>query len=95
MLGLIGDPEQISAITEIGIALLLFIVGLELQPSRLWRLRKDIFGLGLAQVVLCGLAISLLHPSCARGLARGGARHRPSARPVLDRAGAADAARGQ
>ncbi|HEX2802458.1 MAG TPA: cation:proton antiporter, partial [Sphingomicrobium sp.] len=45
---------------EIGIALLLFIIGLELRPGRLWRLRNDIFGLGLAQVVLCGLAISLL-----------------------------------
>jgi glutathione-regulated potassium-efflux system protein KefB len=60
VLALIRDPEQLSGVTEIGIALLLFIVGLELQPSRLWRLRKDIFGLGLAQVALCGLAISLL-----------------------------------
>ena len=60
VLRLIRDPEQLLSITEIGIAFLLFIVGLELQPSRLWRLRKDIFGLGLAQVVLCGLAISLL-----------------------------------
>jgi len=58
-LRLIRDPEQLTSVTEIGIALLLFIVGLELQPSRLWRLRRDIFGLGLAQVVLCGLAISL------------------------------------
>jgi monovalent cation:proton antiporter-2 (CPA2) family protein len=57
-LDLIGDPEQLTSVTEIGIALLLFIVGLELQPSRLWRLRKDIFGLGFAQVVLCGLALS-------------------------------------
>jgi monovalent cation:proton antiporter-2 (CPA2) family protein len=57
---LIKDPEQLTSVTEIGIALLLFIVGLELQPNRLWRLRKDIFGLGLAQVVLCGAAISLL-----------------------------------
>lgn len=60
LLGLIRDPEQLTSVTELGIALLLFIVGLELQPSRLWRLRKDIFGLGLAQVVLCGVAISLL-----------------------------------
>jgi len=60
LLGLIRDPEQLTSVTEIGIALLLFIVGLELQPSRLWRLRKDIFGLVLAQVVLCGLALSLL-----------------------------------
>ncbi|QIL03372.1 sodium:proton exchanger [Sphingomonas sinipercae] len=59
-LRLIPDPQQLLSITEIGIALLLFIVGLELQPSRLWRLRKDIFGLGLAQVVLCGAVISLL-----------------------------------
>jgi len=59
LLGLIDDPEQLTSVTEIGIALLLFIVGLELQPRRLWRLRKDIFGLGLAQVVLCGLALSL------------------------------------
>jgi len=60
VLALIRDPEQLTSVTEIGIALLLFIVGLELQPSRLWRLRRDIFGLGLAQVVACGLAISLL-----------------------------------
>jgi monovalent cation:proton antiporter-2 (CPA2) family protein len=57
---LIRDPGQLQSVSEIGIAFLLFVVGLELQPSRLWRLRKDIFGLGLAQVVLCGLAISLL-----------------------------------
>jgi glutathione-regulated potassium-efflux system protein KefB len=60
VLGLFHEPESIQSVSEIGIALLLFIVGLELQPSRLWRLRKDIFGLGLLQVVLCGLAISAL-----------------------------------
>ena len=59
-LGFIRDPEQLLSITDIGIALLLFIVGLELQPSRLWRLKNDIFGLGLAQVALCGIAISLI-----------------------------------
>jgi Kef-type K+ transport system membrane component KefB len=58
--GFFRDPEAIQRVSEIGIALLLFIVGLELQPSRLWRLRTDIFGLGLAQVVLCGLALSFL-----------------------------------
>ncbi len=62
VLGLIRDPAQLTSVTEVGIALLLFVVGLELRPARLWRLRNDIFGLGLAQVVLCGLAISaLLH----------------------------------
>jgi monovalent cation:proton antiporter-2 (CPA2) family protein len=58
LLGLIKDPEQVTSVTEIGIALLLFIVGLELRPRQLWRLRRDIFGLGLIQVVLCGLALS-------------------------------------
>lgn len=60
LLGLFHEPEAIQGVAEIGIALLLFIVGLELQPRQLWRLRKDIFGLGLAQVVVCGLALSLL-----------------------------------
>src|SRR6185369_1357649 len=60
VLALVGDPAQLLGIADIGIALLLFIVGLELQPSRLWRLRKDIFGLGLAQVATCGVAISIL-----------------------------------
>ena len=57
-LGLIREPESVLSISEIGIALLLFLVGLELNPSRLWRLRKDIFGLGLIQVALCGLALT-------------------------------------
>jgi monovalent cation:proton antiporter-2 (CPA2) family protein len=59
-LGLVDDPEAIMRVSEIGIAFLLFLVGLELHPSRLWRLRKDIFGVGLAQVLLCGLALSAL-----------------------------------
>ena len=58
LLRLIKDPQQLASVTEIGIALLLFIVGLELQPRRLWHLRRDIFGLGLLQVVLCGLVLS-------------------------------------
>jgi glutathione-regulated potassium-efflux system protein KefB len=60
VLGLFNEPEAVQRVSEIGIALLLFIVGLELQPSRLWRLRTDIFGLGLAQVVLCGFAIAAI-----------------------------------
>jgi len=60
VLGLITEADVIQRVSEIGIALLLFIVGLELQPSRLWHLRKDIFGLGLLQVALCGLAITVL-----------------------------------
>ncbi len=56
-LALVGDGESKMAIAEIGIVLLLFLVGLELNPARLWRLRRDIFGFGFAQVMLCGLAL--------------------------------------
>lgn len=59
-LGLVDDPEVIVGFAEIGIILLLFLVGLELAPSRLWRLKRDILGLGLLQVVLCGIALTLL-----------------------------------
>ena len=58
VLGLVGDAEQKLGIAELGITLLLFLVGLELNPSRLWRMKRDIFGLGLLQVVLCGLALT-------------------------------------
>ncbi len=58
--GLVGGGESILAIAEIGIVLLLFLVGLELHPARLWRLKHDIFGLGLVQVVLCGVALAAL-----------------------------------
>jgi len=60
VLGLVGNADGIMQVSEIGIALLLFLVGLELQPRRLWRLRNDIFGLGLAQVLLCGLVLAVL-----------------------------------
>jgi monovalent cation:proton antiporter-2 (CPA2) family protein len=58
VLGLVGDAEEKLGIAELGIMLLLFIVGLELSPQRLWRMRRDIFGLGLLQVTVCGLAIA-------------------------------------
>lgn len=60
VLGYFNDPEAVQSVSEIGIALLLFLVGMELNPARLWRLRKDIFGLGLLQVSLCGLALAAL-----------------------------------
>jgi glutathione-regulated potassium-efflux system protein KefB len=60
VLGGFVRAERIQSVAEIGIALLLFIVGLELRPGRLWRLRHDIFGLGLLQVVLGGLALAVL-----------------------------------
>jgi glutathione-regulated potassium-efflux system protein KefB len=56
-LGLIGEAETILSFAEIGIILLLFLVGLELSPSRLWLMRRDILLFGPLQVALCGLAM--------------------------------------
>ncbi|MET0270579.1 MAG: cation:proton antiporter [Sphingomonas sp.] len=56
---LVGGAESKLGIAELGIVLLLFLVGLELNPARLWRLKRDIFGFGLAQVMLCGIGLSL------------------------------------
>jgi glutathione-regulated potassium-efflux system protein KefB len=57
VLGLAGNANDMISVAELGITLLLFIVGLELSPARLWQMKSEIFGLGLAQVVLCGLAL--------------------------------------
>ncbi len=57
VLGLIGNPQSVSHVSELGVVLLLFIIGLELSPRRLWVMRKSVFGVGLAQVLLTGLVI--------------------------------------
>ena len=58
VIGVFEDAESVLAVAELGVVMLLFVIGLELQPSRLWSLRKDIFGLGLSQVLLCGLLLA-------------------------------------
>ena len=60
VLGLIGNPQSVSHISELGVVLLLFIIGLELSPRRLWVMRKSVFGVGLAQVVLTGSVIGIV-----------------------------------
>lgn len=56
--GLFSDPQAILHVAELGVVMFLFIIGLEMQPSRLWAMRGEIFGLGLAQVGACiGLLI--------------------------------------
>jgi glutathione-regulated potassium-efflux system protein KefB len=57
-LRLIADPEAILHVSELGVVLFLFIVGLEMEPSRLWSLRKQIFGVGALQVVVCGALLT-------------------------------------
>lgn len=55
--GLVGGGEAKLQFAELGIALLLFLVGMELNPARLWRLKREIFGLGLSQVIASGAAL--------------------------------------
>lgn len=54
----IRDGEELLGVAELGVVFLLFLIGLELKPSRLWAMRHDIFGLGLAQVVVTGLVLA-------------------------------------
>jgi monovalent cation:proton antiporter-2 (CPA2) family protein len=58
-LRLIHDIGNITKIAEFGVVLLLFIIGLELQPTRLWVMRRLVFGLGAAQVVLCTVLLGV------------------------------------
>jgi len=59
-LNLIGAIDRISRVSEFGIVLLLFIIGLELQPTRLWVMRRLVFGLGAAQVLACTVLLGAL-----------------------------------
>lgn len=54
------DPLAILHVAELGVVMFLFIIGLEMQPSRLWAMRRDIFGLGLAQVLVVMGLLSLV-----------------------------------
>src|SRR5215475_13353104 len=53
-LGLVRDVESILHFAEFGVVLMLFVIGLELDPSRLWALRAPVFGGGSVQMLVCG-----------------------------------------
>ena len=59
-LGMVAEVESTLEFAEFGVVLLLFLVGLELQPSRLWVLRRPVFGLGGAQVMITGAVLTVL-----------------------------------
>ncbi len=59
-LGLITDVQQIAAIAQLGIIMLLFLIGLELRPQRLWTMRRAVFLLGPSQLCLSGAALGAL-----------------------------------
>lgn len=56
-LRLVTDAESILHFAEIGVVLMLFVIGLELDPQRLWKLRASVFGGGALQMVACGVLI--------------------------------------
>ncbi|WP_341675934.1 monovalent cation:proton antiporter-2 (CPA2) family protein [Niveibacterium sp. SC-1] len=56
----VADPESLLHTAEIGVVLLLFIIGLELQPTRLWALRRQVFGLGTLQLLGVGTVLGLV-----------------------------------
>ena len=58
-LRLVTDAETILHFAEIGVVLMLFVIGLELDPRRLWTLRASVFGGGALQMVACGLLLGL------------------------------------
>ncbi|MGJ7570787.1 glutathione-regulated potassium-efflux system protein KefC [Variovorax sp. RB2P76] len=64
-LGLVSSVEDVLHFAEFGVVLMLFLVGLELEPKRLWNLRRPIFGWGAAQVLSC--AAVLFAAGCAVG----------------------------
>ncbi len=59
-LGFISAVDEIRHLAEFGVIFLLFIIGIELKPSRLWVMRRSVFGLGTAQVLITGTVITLV-----------------------------------
>jgi glutathione-regulated potassium-efflux system protein KefB len=59
-LGLFSDPMAILHVAELGVVMFLFIIGLEMEPSKLWAMRRDILGLGLLQVLMCVAVLGLV-----------------------------------
>lgn len=60
VLNAVSDPHDVHQLAEYGVIFLMFIIGLELRPQRLWEMRQSIFVLGSLQVVLCGLLLATL-----------------------------------
>ena len=57
-LGVVRDPESVLHVAELGVVMFLFIIGLEMRPARLWSLRREIFGLGAVQVLVCAALLT-------------------------------------
>lgn len=59
-LALVTEVEEVRGLAELGVVFLLFIIGIELKPARLWLMRRQVFGMGSAQVLVTGLVLTLV-----------------------------------
>ena len=69
-LRLVSDVDQIADIASLGVVMLLFLIGLELRPRRLWVMRRAVFALGSAQVVFSGAVLAVLAHHGRRAMGR-------------------------
>lgn len=60
VLGLVDNPQNVARLSEMGVVMLLFIIGLELSPRRLWMMRRSLFGVGLLQVALTAVVLGAI-----------------------------------
>jgi len=58
-LALINNVAEIGQLAELGVILLLFVIGIELKPARLWLMRRLVFGLGTLQLVITGAVLTV------------------------------------
>ena len=58
--GWFNDPQTILHVAELGVVIFLFVIGLEMNPTHLWHLRKQIFGLGSMQVVAAAILLTFV-----------------------------------
>ncbi|HYG54375.1 MAG TPA: cation:proton antiporter, partial [Burkholderiales bacterium] len=68
-LGLIAESDTVLGFAELGVVFLLFLIGLELEPQRLWQLRRAIFGMGTTQVALTAAAVTVICLSMKQSMA--------------------------
>ncbi len=76
------NVEGLRHFTELGVVLLLFVIGLELQPARLAAMRREVFGVGSLQIALTGAAVTA-YALLRRAVVAGRADHRPVPRALL------------
>ncbi|AHV94123.1 sodium/hydrogen exchanger family protein [Bordetella holmesii 30539] len=68
-LGLVTDVPDIMRVSEWGVVMMLFVIGLELAPKRLWAMRREVFGAGTLQMVVCGALLGAVFGAGLRHLA--------------------------